>query len=68
MKVAVPEVALQRYTKGQFIPFQLSNPRAKQACFMYNYVCPSFTKEKHELELKFCISALHCCPLVRIAL
>jgi len=68
MKIAIPEVALQHSTKDQFILFHLSNPRAKQACFIYNYVCPSVTKEKHELELKFGVYAFHYLTLVRIAL
>jgi hypothetical protein len=63
-KIAAPEVALERSYKGQFIPFHLSNPRAKQVCFIYNYVCPSCTKEKHELGLKIrhlCIALLAAC-------
>jgi len=64
VKIADPEVALQHSTKDQFILFQQSNPRAKQACFIYSYVCPSVTKEKHELELKIrylCIPLLAVC-------
>jgi hypothetical protein len=33
VKIAVPEVALHRFNKGQFILFQMPNPRARQDRF-----------------------------------
>lgn len=43
LKTAAPEVALQRFDKGQFFLFKTPNTRVKQAC-RYNYCCSCFTR------------------------